>query len=42
VECMSSSMKKTEQVYRWVMAYIDKNKFSNNQKYLLKMPFAGG
>ena len=29
---MSSSMKKTEQVYRWVMAYIDKNKFSNNQK----------
>lgn len=27
---MAGSGKKTEEVYRWLMAYIDENKFSGN------------
>lgn len=29
---MGVSDKKSEHVYRWVLAYIDENKFSSNQK----------
>lgn len=29
---MAVSDRKSEQVYRWLLAYIDENKFSNNQK----------
>ena len=29
---MGVSEKKSQQVYRWLLAYIDENKFSNNQK----------
>ena len=29
---MAVSDRKSEQVYRWLLAYIDENKFSSNQK----------
>ena len=29
---MAVSDRKSEQVYRWLLAYIDENKFSGNQK----------
>ena len=29
---MAGSDRKSEQVYRWLLAYIDENKFSGNQK----------
>ena len=29
---LSAAEKKSDQVYRWLLAYIDENKFSGNQR----------
>ena len=38
---LSAVEKKSDQVYRWLLAYIDENKFSGNQRLLRKMRSAG-
>ena len=38
---LSAVEKKSDQVYRWLLAYIDENKFSGNQRLPSEMPSAG-